>query len=86
MSNAISFLLCNWLLLLLAGLIGLFLGWLFFRGKKVEGDLSVEAEGALRAEADNLRARVQELEGGVSARDTEISGLKGKLAAGAAGH
>ena len=85
MSNAISFLLCNWLLLLLAGLLGLLLGWLFFRGKKVDGDLSIEGEGALRAEADSLRARVQELEGRVSTRDTEISGLKGKLAAGAAG-
>jgi len=63
----------------------MFLGWWFSRGKKIEGDLSVEGEGALRAEADSLRARVQELEGRVSTRDTEISGLKGKLAAGAAG-
>ncbi|MEP3655085.1 MAG: DUF2853 family protein [Litorimonas sp.] len=86
MSNIIAFVLCFllWPLLLL-GLLGLLLGWLFFRGKKVDGDLSVEGEGALRAEADSLRARVQELEGRVSTRDTEISGLKGKLAAGAAG-
>jgi len=84
-SNIIAFVLCFLLLpLLLLGLLGLLLGWLFFRGKKVEGDLSVEGEGALRAEADSLRARVQELEGRVSTRDTEISGLKGKLAAGAA--
>ncbi len=85
MSNSISFLLCNWWMLLLAGLIGLLLGWLFFRGKKIDGDMSIEGEAALRAEADSLRARVQELEGNVSSRDTEISGLKGKLAAGAAG-
>jgi len=85
MSNIIAFVLCFLLLpLLLLGLLGLLLGWLFFRGKKVDGDLSVEGEGALRAEADSLRARVQELEGRVSTRDTEISGLKGKLAAGAA--
>ena len=86
MSNIIAFVLCFLLLpLLLLGLLGLFLGWWFSRGKKIEGDLSVEGEGALRAEADSLRARVQELEGRVSTRDTEISGLKGKLAAGAAG-
>ena len=85
MSNIIAFVLCFLLLpLLLLGLLGLLLGWLFFRGKKVEGDLTVEGEAALRAEADTLRARVQELEGRVSTRDTEISGLKGKLAAGAA--
>ena len=85
MSNIIAFILCFLLLpLLLLGLLGLLLGWLFFRGKKIDGDLSVEGEGALRAEADSLRARVQELEGRVSTRDTEISGLKGKLAAGAA--
>lgn len=85
MSNALTFLASVWWALLIAGLIGLFLGWLFFRGKKVDGDLSVEGEGALRAEANSLRARVQELEGRVSSRDTEISGLKGKLAAGTAG-
>ncbi|WP_409434023.1 DUF2853 family protein [Litorimonas sp. RW-G-Af-16] len=85
MSNIINFLLCFWLPLLLAGLLGLLLGWLLFRGKKQVGDLSVEGEGALRAEADSLRARVQELEGRVSSRDTEVSGLKSKLAAAAAG-
>ena len=86
MSNIIAFVLCFLLLpLLLLGLLGLLLGWLFFRGKKIDGDLSIEGEGALRAEADSLRARVQELEGRVSTRDTDITGLKGKLAAGAAG-
>ena len=85
MSNIIAFVLCFLLLpLLLLGILGFILGWWLRRGKKIEGDLSVEGEGALRAEADSLRARVQELEGRVSTRDTEISGLKGKLAAGAA--
>lgn len=86
MSNIIAFVLCFLLLpLLLAGLLGLLLGWLFFRGKKQVGDLSVEGEGALRAEANSLRARVQELEGHVSTRDGEVSDLKSKLAAAAAG-
>lgn len=85
MSNALPFLASVWWALLLAAIFGLILGWIFFRGKKVDGDLSVEGEGALRAEADSLRARVQELEGRVSTRDTEISNLKGKLATGAAG-
>ena len=86
MSNIISYILCfAWWWPLLFGLLGLLLGWLLFRGKKQVGDLSVEGEGALRAEADGLRARVQELEGRVSTRDTEVSGLKAKLAAAAAG-
>lgn len=71
--------------LLLAGLLGLFLGWLFFRGKKQDGDLSIEGEGALRAEADGLRTRVRDLEGRVATRDGENSDLKTKLAAAAAG-
>jgi len=84
LANGIAWIIC-WMIipLLLMGLLGLFLGWLFFRGKKTVGDLSVEGEGALRAEADGLRARVQELEGRVSTRDTEVSGLKTKLAAAA---
>jgi predicted flap endonuclease-1-like 5' DNA nuclease len=86
MSNIIAYILCfAWWWPLLFGLLGLFLGWLLFRGKKQVGDLSVEGEGALRAEADGLRARVQELEGRVSTRDGEVSDLKGKLAAAAAG-
>ena len=85
MSNIIAFVLCFLLLpLLLLGLFCLWLGWWLRRGKKIEGDLSVEGEGALRAEADSLRARVQELEGRVSTRDTEITGLKGKLSTAAA--
>jgi len=86
MSNVFSYIACfGWLIPFLFGLLGLLLGWLLFRGKKQVGDLSVEGEGALRAEADGLRARVQELEGRVSTRDTEVSGLKAKLAAAAAG-
>jgi len=86
MENIISYITCfGWLPLLIPALIGLGLGWLLFRGKKQDGDLSIEGEGALRAEADSLRARVRELEGSVSARDTEVSGLKSKLAAAAAG-
>ena len=86
MSNVLSYIACfGWLIPFLFGLLGLLLGWLLFRGKKQVGDLSIEGEGALRAEADGLRARVQELEGRVSTRDTEVSDLKGKLAAAAAG-
>jgi len=86
MSNIISYILCfGWLFPFLMGLLGLLLGWLLFRGRKIEGDLSIEGEGALRAEADGLRARVKELEGRVSTKDTEVSGLKSKLAAAAAG-
>ena len=86
MENVLSYITCfGWLPLLLPALLGLLLGWLLFRGKKVDGDLSIEGEGALRAEADSLRARVRELEGSVASRDTEVSGLKSKLAAAAAG-
>jgi len=86
LENMFSYIACfGWLIPLLFGLLGLGLGWLLFRGKKQVGDLSVEGEGALRAEADGLRARVQELEGRVSTRDSEVSSLKGKLAAAAAG-
>ena len=84
----LSYLTCfGWLPLFLMGLLGLILGFLLSKifGKKHEGDLTVEGEGALRAQADSLRARVQELEGSVSSRDTEVSDLKGKLAAAAAG-
>lgn len=86
MENLLSYLGCFSVLpSLLFTLLGLLLGWLFFRGKKVAGDLSIEGEGALRAEADGLRARINELEGNVSTRDGEISNLKSKLTAAAAG-
>jgi len=86
MSNVLNYIACfGWFIPFLFGLLGLLLGWLLFRGKKQVGDLSVEGEGALRAEADSLRSRVQELEGRVSTRDGEVSTLKGKLAAAAAG-
>ena len=86
----------HWLGMLLTGLLGLLLGWLLFRGKKVEGDLTVEGEGRLRAEADELRAKLRSYESDISARDAtiaslrteneaEVSDLKGKLAAAAAG-
>ena len=71
--------------MLIPALIALGLGWLLFRGKKQDGDLSIEGEGALRAEADGLRTRVRDLEGRVSTRDGEVSDLKTKLAAAAAG-
>ncbi len=84
-SNSILYTLCFLLIpLLLMGLLGLLLGrWIWKRSHT--GDLTAEGEGALRAESDALRARVQELEGRVSTRDTEVSGLKAKLATAAAG-
>ena len=87
MSNVLSYILCfGWLPLLLMGLLGLLLGWfLFGRGKSHEGDLTLEGEGALRAEADSLRAKVRELEGRVAEGDGEVSNLKSQLAAAGAG-
>jgi len=87
-NSVLSYLTCfGWLPLFLMGLLGLILGFLLAKlfGKKHEGDLTVEGEGALRAETDGLRARVQELEGSLSSRDGEVTSLKGKLAAAAAG-
>ncbi len=69
--------------LLLMGLLGAFLMWWFTRNK-VKGDLSLEGEGALRGENDSLRAKLRGLEGDVNTRNTEIGGLKTKLAAAAA--
>lgn len=88
MSNIISYIICFGVLpLLVMGLLGFLLrhllGGMF--GGKAEGDLSIEGEGHLRAESDKLRARIQELEGNVSAKDTEISGLTAKLSAAGAG-
>ena len=86
LENGFAWILCFMVLpMLLMALIGLLLGWLLFRRKKTVGDLSIEGEGALRAEADGLRSRVQELEGRISSRDSEVSDLKGKLAAAGAG-
>jgi len=86
MDNALTFLSCaGWIPWLLMGLLGLLLGWLFFRGKPVAGDLNVEGEARLRKEADELRAKLRAVEGNVATRDGEISDLKGKLAAAAAG-
>jgi len=86
MENIISYILCfGWLPWLLFGLLGLLLGRLLWGGNKNVGDLSIEGEGQLRAEADGLRARINELEGNISARDTEVSGLKASLAAAGAG-
>lgn len=76
LSNVFSF---GWWPWLIAGLLlGMLLGWLFWGRKKHVGDLTIEGEGQLRAEADGLRARVNELEG-------ESGDLKGKLAAAIAG-
>lgn len=86
MSNIIGFNICFLLIpLLILGLLGLLLGWLIWGRRKHQGDLTIEGEGALRAEADTLRTRVQELEGRVSTRDTEVSDLTTKLAAATVG-
>ena len=69
--------------LIIIGVIGFLLGSFLMPYKKVAGDLSIEGEGALRAEADSLRARVQDLESRVAGRNQEISDLKTKLAASA---
>lgn len=66
---------------LIIGMIGFILGWFLKPSTKRAGDLSVEGEGALRAEADSLRARVQDLEGRVAGRDAEVSDLKTQLSA-----
>lgn len=60
-------------------IVGLILGWLLFRGKKQDGDLSIEGEGALKAEADKLRAENQELKGRVSKSETTVADLQSKL-------
>lgn len=66
---------------LVIGGIGFLLGWLLKPSKKQAGDLSKEGEGALRAEVDTLRARVQDLEGRLASRDKDVSDLTTKLAA-----
>jgi predicted flap endonuclease-1-like 5' DNA nuclease len=86
MDNIISYILCfGWLPWLLFGLLGFGLGaWLFSRNRSV-GDLSMEGEGQLRAEADGLRARINELEGNLTTSNSEVSSLKTKLATAGAG-
>ena len=77
--------------MLLSFLLGGLVVW-FLRPKPVAGDLTVEGEGRLRAEADELRARLRAVEAErdervalVTDREAEITDLKGKLAAAAAG-
>ncbi|MGB6229572.1 MAG: DUF2853 family protein [Litorimonas sp.] len=65
---------------LIAGTIGWFIGWFMKPSRKQAGDLSMEGEGALRAETDSLRARVQELQSHIAARDAENSDLTAKMA------
>ncbi len=82
MSNIISYILCFGVLpWLLFGLLGLLLGWLFWGRRTHVGDLTSEGEAQLRAEADKLRARINELEGHIGGKDSEISDLKAQLAA-----
>ena len=68
---------------IIAGTLGFLLGWFLKPSKVREGDLSIEGEGALRAEADSLRARVQDLEGRLFGREGEVSDLKAQLASSA---
>lgn len=73
------------LIALIVGLIvGLLLGWIFLRGKKQDGDLSIEGEGALKAEADELRASNQSLKTRLSTAETEASEIKSQLNASSA--
>ena len=86
MDSILGYVACFWLIpSLIIGGLGFLLGWFLKPKQRVTGDLTVEGEGALRAEADSLRARVQDLEGRVATRDSEVSDLKTKLAAAAAG-
>ena len=82
LSNTISYILCMGVLFpLLIGLLGLLLGWLLWGRKTHVGDLTSEGEAQLRAEADGLRARINELESHVGGKDSEISDLKAQLSA-----
>lgn len=65
--------------LIIGLVVGLILGWIFFRGQKQDGDLSIEGEGALKAEADKLRAENQELKGRVSKSEASVADLTSKL-------
>ncbi len=89
MSNVFSYIFCfGWLPYFLAMLLGALIWWLLslLFGKSHEGDLTLEGEGQLRAEADGLRARVRELEarlhtvdGDITLRDNEIADLRAQL-------
>ena len=86
----------HWLGMLITGLLGLFLGWLLFRGRRevvnevtgVDADVHSKLQGdydALQARYAALESDTGTLRADVDARDTEIGDLKAKLAAGAAG-
>ena len=79
LSYIISFLIIP---MLLAALFGFILGWLFFRNKGQAGDLSLEGEGALKAEADKYRAENQDLRAQLAQQ--ESSSNEAASAAGAA--
>ena len=86
--GVLSYFTCfGWLPLFLMGLLGFLLCWLLSKlfGKGHSGDLTSEGEGALRAEADDLRARIRALEGKLSDSDGEVSTLKSQLAAAGTG-
>jgi predicted flap endonuclease-1-like 5' DNA nuclease len=83
MDNIIAYLLSfGWIFPALMGLLGLFLGYIFWGRQK--GDLSLEGETQLRTDADGLHARIKELEGHVSTRDTELTDLRANLTGGEA--
>lgn len=65
--------------LIIGLIVGLILGWIVFRGKKQDGDLSIEGEGALKAEADKLRAENQDLKGRISTSETALADMKSQL-------
>ena len=88
MSDFLEHLSCiGWPWLFLMGLLGFLLHWLLSKlfGKGHSGDLTADGEGALRAEADGLRARIRELEGRLSDSDGEVSSLRSQLTAAGAG-
>ena len=74
----------HWISHFISGFIGFLLGW-FLRPNRVAGDLNVEGEARLRAENDELRAKLNRMEADYTARGTEVDDLKGKLAAASSG-
>lgn len=81
LSYIISFLIIP---MFLAALFGFFLGWLFFRNKGQAGDLSLEGEGALKAEADKYRAENQDLRAQLAKHEASSNTAAAASAAGAA--